>query len=103
MAIWDLVPDVNALLALEPEELAGVVLQHLVAVGPSASDLNRYNFGLGHTVKGYPQEHQESATKALMEAWMWLEREGLLAPRPGDTGNWASSRAVVSESPAQRG
>jgi uncharacterized protein (TIGR02391 family) len=88
MAIWDLLPDVGALLALEPEELAGVVLQHLVSVGPRASELNRYNFGLHHTVKGYPAEHQEAAAKALMEAWVWLEREGLIAPRPGDSGDW---------------
>lgn len=88
MAIWDLIPDSDALLALEPEELAGVVLQHLASQGPRASDLNRYNFGLEHTVKGYPREKQDAASKALMEAWVWLEREGLLAPRPGDSGDW---------------
>ncbi len=88
MAIWDLIPDPDALLALEPEELAGVVLQHLASQGPRASDLNRYNFGLEHTVKGYPREKQDAASRALMEAWVWLEREGLLAPRPGDSGDW---------------
>ena len=88
MAIWDLIPDPDALLALEPEELAGVVLQHLMSQGTRASDLNRYNFGLEHTVKGYPRDKQEAVSKALMEAWVWLEREGLLAPRPGDSGDW---------------
>ena len=88
MAIWELIQDPTALLALEPEELAGVVLQHLAAQGPRASELNRYNFGLEHTVSGYPRDKQEAARKALMEAWVWLEREGLLAPRPGDSGDW---------------
>lgn len=86
--IPELVPDADALLALEPEELAGVVLQHLTSLGPGASSLNRYNFGLPHTVQGYPPAKQEAVSRALMEAWVWLEREGLLAPRPGDTGHW---------------
>jgi uncharacterized protein Ymh len=50
--------------------------------------LNRYNFGLSHIVRDYPQDHQESICRALMEAWGWLEREGLLAPKPGSQGEW---------------
>ena len=88
-SIHELLPDADALLALEPEELAGVVLEHLNSVHPSnPSSLNRYNFGLQHTVQDYPREKQEALSRALMEAWVWLEREGLLAPRPGDTGDW---------------
>lgn len=75
-------------MALEPEELAGVVLQHLTSLGPDTWSLNRYNFGLPHTVQGYPQPKQEPVSRALLEAWVWLEREGLLAPRPGDDGHW---------------
>jgi uncharacterized protein (TIGR02391 family) len=87
-SIPQLLPDVEALLALEPEELAGVVLQFLVGEGDQSSSLNRYNFGLHHTVDGYPRDRQEAASRALMEAWVWLEREGLVAPKPGDSGNW---------------
>jgi uncharacterized protein (TIGR02391 family) len=88
--IHDLLPDGNALLALEPEELAGVVLQYLSSIDPSnPSELNRYNFSQAHTVRQYPVDQQEAITLALIEAWVWLEREGLLAPRPGDSsGNW---------------
>ena len=86
--IYELLPDHNALLALEPEELAGVVLQHLNSEEPRSSALNRYNFGLQHTVKDYPPSHQDQISRALMEAWMWLEREGLVAPRPGDSNHW---------------
>ena len=86
MAIHNLLPDIDAMLALEPEELAGVVLQHLTTA--SDSELNSYNFTLGNNVAGYPQHRQEEANRALMEAWCWLEREGFIAPKPGSTGDW---------------
>src|SRR5687767_15499168 len=88
--IHDLLPDGDALLALEPEERAGLVLQYLSAIDPSsASELNRYNFSQANTVREYPVHQQEAITLALVEAWVWLEREGLLAPQPGDiSGNW---------------
>jgi uncharacterized protein (TIGR02391 family) len=86
MAFHQLLPDVDALLALEPEELAGLVLQYLSTA--SNSELLAYNFTLGANVEGYPEPKREDAKKALMEAWVWLEREGLLAPRPGATNGW---------------
>ena len=86
MAFYRLIPDVDALLALAPEELAGVVLQHLASTG--GSELHAGNFTLQHNVEGYPRERQGQAQEALMEAWVWLEREGLLAPTPGGTNGW---------------
>ena len=86
--IYSIIQDHEKLLALAPEELAGVVLECLNSLPENSGQLNRYNFSLPHTVKEYPQAHQESISRALMEAWVWLEREGLIAPRPGDTGNW---------------
>src|SRR5207244_146394 len=72
-----------------PEELAGVVLEYLNALPPdSGGQLNRHNFSLPHTVQGYPREYQTRVSRALMEAWVWLEREGLIAPEPGNTGDW---------------
>jgi len=77
------------LLALAPEELAGVVLQHLNSLSDSNSgQLNRFNFSQPHTVEAYPSEYREQISRALMEAWVWLEREGLLAPKPGSQGEW---------------
>jgi uncharacterized protein (TIGR02391 family) len=84
-SIYSLMPDHEALLALEPEELAGIVLEYLHSF---STQLNRYNFSLSDTVKEYPYQHQAEISRALMEAWVWLEREGLLAPKPGDSGNW---------------
>lgn len=86
--IYALLPDASALLALEPEELAGVVLEHLLSIPASHGDINRYNFSLGGTYSEYPQHLHEEIARALMEAWVWLEREGLLAPKPGTTGEW---------------
>lgn len=88
-SIFSIIPDPETLLALEPEELAGVVLEYLNSLSESErGQLNRYNFSLRHTVKDYPDQYQERITQALMEAWVWLEREGLIAPKPGSEGEW---------------
>jgi len=76
------------LLELEPEELAAFVLQFLNDQGDKSSFLNRYNFGMVSSFERYPREYHEPVAKALMEAWTWLEREGLIAGRPGTTGDW---------------
>lgn len=88
MSLYSLIPDGTILLALEPEELAGVILQYLNTPPPKPSLLNRHNFGLPGTVEGYPREQQTSISMALMEAWVWLEREGLIAPDPRQSGDW---------------
>jgi uncharacterized protein (TIGR02391 family) len=89
MSIAQIIPDAETLLALEPEELAGLLLQYLNSLSTGERNaLNRYNFSLRHTVKDYPGEYQESVGRALMEAWVWLEREGFLAPKPGSQGEW---------------
>lgn len=83
-----MLPDAETVLALEPEELAAYVLEYLRVAGPmERGNLNRDNFGLQSTVKDYPREYQDRLSKALMEAWVWLEREGLIAPKPGEVGN----------------
>ncbi len=89
MSIQSIIPDPEALLALEPEELAGTILEYFNSTLVRFSDLNRYNFTLPHTVRGYPKEYRERILMALMEGWVWLERESLLAPRPGSQGEWA--------------
>jgi hypothetical protein len=89
MSIAKHLPDPEQLLALEPEELAGLLLQYLNALPPGEKNaLNRYNFSLRHTVQDYPAEYQDRISRALMEAWVWLEREGFLAPKPGSQGEW---------------
>lgn len=87
--IISLVPDAEGLLALEPEEIAGIVLVHLRSLDQmEIGNLNRYNFSLTETYKDYPREYYDRIAKVLMEGWMWLEREGFIAPKPEDNNNW---------------
>ena len=85
ISIHTLIPDADALLALEPEELAGFVMEHLNSINDEKKlyFLSRYSFSMVDTVKEYPPERHDELRNALMEAWVWLEREGLLATKPG--------------------
>lgn len=79
-----IVPDAETLLALEPEELGGLLLEYL----HSLSETDRFHLHRGNLlqtdlISDYPAQHHDSILRALTEAWMWLEREGLLAPKPG--------------------
>ena len=90
MSILNIIPSAEMLLELLPEELAGPLMECLNSlVAAEESQLNRYNYVNTHAIS-YPQDHREPIGKALMEAWIWLEREGLLAPRPGPgfQGEW---------------
>lgn len=81
--IYKIIPDPEILLSLEPEELSGLVLEYLNSIPNDSMELNRGNFLSNHNVFGYPKEYHERIRKVFTEAWVWLEREGLIAPRPG--------------------
>jgi len=49
--------------------------------------LNRHNFSLQHNFSEYPGQYHDRISKASMEAWGWLEREGLIAGQPGQQGD----------------
>jgi uncharacterized protein (TIGR02391 family) len=89
-SIHSIVPDPQALLAMEPEEAGAVVLQYLQDRDrdPTQSGPNRHNFGQVHTVCEYPQHLWPELLRVLMEGWMWLEREGFLAADPEQRGEW---------------
>ena len=87
-----LVPDVDMLLALAPEELAFIVLQlanehkqHNGLIHPQAL-LSQIN-GSPNLSDGYPQNRQNDAELAFCEAWSWLAVQGLLIPDAGANGN----------------
>jgi len=87
--LYAIIPDPEIVLSLEPEELAGAVLEILNSMDQSKKGkLNRYNFSLPDNFKEYPQKYWEPISRAIMEAWVWLEREGLIAPEPGSQGEW---------------
>ena len=86
--LFSIIPEPEVLLSLEPEELAGVVLGVLNSLDPmNRGQHNRYNFSLPSNFTDYPSHHDQIA-QAVMEAWSWLEREGLLAAKPGSQGDW---------------
>lgn len=85
-------PDAETMLALEPEELAGYLLEFFQSI-PEASRrrnvmylewLDGSSGRLDDKYNCYPDRFHEPISRALMEALSWLEREGLVAPwKPG--------------------
>src|SRR5579884_2695881 len=92
MLLSQLIPNAHDLLALEPEELAGALLEVLNSYSEMQSgNLNRYNFSISpDAVQGYPPGQHGQIRQAVMEAWAWLEREGLIVPRVGQQGEWVA-------------
>lgn len=87
-SLHSVIPDPQALLSLEPEELAGSVLECLNSCSPGDGALNRFNFTSPYSFHEYPAQYQKQISEAVTEAWVWLEREGLIAPRPQSQGEW---------------
>jgi len=78
----EIFPPIETALELEPEELAPFVLKHLKQMG---GGLSKHNYTLGtdtETVE-YAGGNLEEFKERLMEAWVWLEREMFIAPKPG--------------------
>lgn len=96
-----LVPNAADLLALEVEELAGVLLIHLksyegvhgnsVYQNGQISEKNLLDVWEQRARDQEPEYggRQSQVTAALMEAWAWLEREGFLIRDPRQTGHWS--------------
>lgn len=87
--LYDLMPDAASILALEPEELAGLTLELI-----NGSDSNNHarlhptSFSSSATIGPFPQADRDQLRFALAEGWNWLVREGFLAPTPGETHGW---------------
>ena len=84
-----MLPNAEDVLALEPEELAGYMLEWFNSV-PNLQ-LSRYNISLDHCVQDYPERHHQQLQMALMEAWVWMEGHSFIAPLPGThnrDGDW---------------
>ena len=105
------IPDVEVLLALEPEEL-GAKLLFLIKqdFGGRMTMLANFTHDLWKpTASGeppYPSRRQGAVDQALREAWIWLEAQGLLIPADdGSNGRngWRilSRRASRFESEAE--
>ena len=87
--LHDLIPDPKSVIALEPEELAGIALELLSANDSnSPSRLHPASFTSSETLGAYSPEDYKEVALVLSEGWHWLVQEGLIAPRPGDTFGW---------------
>ena len=91
------IADPNTVVDMEPEELAPIILRYL----QKQKQINRYNFSLVNDlalVQALGRKADEYAER-LMEAWAYLEREGFIAAKPGDSHGWSfvtkKGRAIV--------
>ena len=94
--LFELLPNAEYLLSLEPEELAGPLLICLVSLNGeqgirpegiiSFSAMSSVLTNIPESKKdmdlNYPSECHDKVLFALMEAWQWLKREGFVALRP---------------------
>ena len=82
MTLQDIFPPPEDLLELEPEDIAPLLLQY-IAQGEGRK-INRYNITLQTTELGkYAGGRYDEVARAVTEAWMVLENDGLIAPEPG--------------------
>ncbi len=84
----DALPPSEELLQLEPEEVAVFLLDYFCDCDDQKrGHLNRYNFTLDDNIVHYAGDKIKEVGKLIMEAWCWLEREGMLAPQPNNSGH----------------
>jgi len=87
MSFKEIYPPSETAIDLEPQELAPFLLRHLDDLG---DNLSRHNYTLesNPSLRDYAGERTLEFTERLVEAWILLERELLIAPKPGSDGQW---------------
>ena len=85
-----LVPDPNNLLELTPEEQGKLLLKLLLPATPESPVAHSNFFSRGDDFANPPKygARQKDVDKALMEAWGWLENQGLLVKAASSAGSW---------------
>jgi uncharacterized protein (TIGR02391 family) len=111
-ALYQLIPDVEVLLALAPADLAPALLTlaqdfSRLRQSPGTSKgffpdeltgEERVYSGIRGSTEGYPLYRKPEIELALAEAWHWLEVNELILPAPGTNGR--SGRKVLSRQAA---
>lgn len=85
------IPDVDVLLALEPEELGAKLLFLLRKdsnreFSPHNLRAELWNQVAPFQQSPYPRHRKNEIDLAMSEAWAWLEAQGLIVPSPGTNG-----------------
>lgn len=90
-SLSQLIPDAENLVALEPEELGGALLEHILSLPANErQSVNTHNLfetewgGLAAQYSKATRPMQERINEALREAFAWLVREGMLTPKAND-------------------
>lgn len=87
MDLREILKDADLVIELEPEELAGQILAYANAAPFSERESILYRgFKRLIDLGTVPVEKRQQVVEALLEAWQWLEREGLVLPRPNSSG-----------------
>src|SRR5258708_32930096 len=88
-SLQSMLPDATSVLALEPEELGGVLLEHFNSMTAQEQfQLNRHNFLMSPEVLCYGHDPQDRLACVFAEAWAWLERECLIVLKPNGGGSY---------------
>lgn len=85
-SLGKIIPDVELVLNLQPEELAEPLLTVLVKRGGRISPANFLGLMFQVNKNEYPPEHKMAVQRAVREAWGWLENEGLIAEEHEPSG-----------------
>ena len=110
--LFEILPDAEDLLNLEPEELAGPLLvslenrDEIIPEGIIGYDNMKWEIDRSERSipnLNYPYEHREKVLFALMEAWQRLEREGFVAPRPTNLARTKVMGSATTYFVTQRG
>ena len=94
--LFEILPDAEQLLSLEPKDLAGpllVSLEDSEQIKPN--EVIEYA-SMKHAIQGYleqkyPPNCHNKVLYALMEAWQWLEREGFVTPMPTSIAGFSTT------------
>jgi hypothetical protein len=84
-------PTADALLDLEPEDLGAILID---IVHRDRTHSPRFTFSniempiWNAQSPGYPHQKRQDVSRALAEAWHWLQTEGLVIPDPEQSVGW---------------
>ena len=85
-----LIPDAAAIREMSTPDLAGYVLESLMAPGMAGGNWNRRNF-CGAAMQDYAQPRMggdKELGAAVSAAWSWLEANGLICRSPDQDNEW---------------